>query len=74
MPRNSSDTRQTSSGLEDLGLDKIYGFQEGKIVSPDDLGVGEYTLTVVAEFDGSTRFENSIQLFMDPSESAACTE
>jgi hypothetical protein len=53
--------------------DNVYGFQEGAIMSPDRLGVGEYDLTVAYEFDGST-YEDTIQFFIDPSDSAACTE
>jgi hypothetical protein len=56
---------------EEFGWDKIYGFQEGRIVSPDELGVGEYTLTVVWEFAGSS-YELSSQFFIDPSDSEAC--
>lgn len=56
---------------EEFGWDKVYGFQEGRIVSPDELGVGEYTLTVVYEFAGSS-YELSSQFFIDPSDSEAC--
>ena len=72
------DTVQTATKpllfWEDLGFDNVYGFQEGRIVSPDEIAVGEYTLTVVAEFDGTVWFENSIQFFVDPSDSPTCTE
>jgi hypothetical protein len=53
--------------------DNVYGFQEGAIMSPDRLGVGEYGLTVAYEFDGST-YEDTIQFFIDPSDSTTCTE
>jgi hypothetical protein len=56
-----------------FGWDKGYGFQEGKIMSPDELGVGEYTLTVVSEIGGST-YETSNQFFIDPSDSVTCSE
>ncbi len=58
---------------EEFGWDRIYGFQEGRIVSPDELGVGEYTLTVVYEFAGSS-YELSSQFFIDPSDSPTCAE
>lgn len=58
---------------ESFGWDNVYGFQEGRILSPDELGVGEYTLTVVYEFDASI-YDNSIQFFIDPSDSATCSE
>ena len=41
-------------------------------MSPNELIVGEYRLTVVAEFDGVVWFESSIQFFKDPSDSEAC--
>jgi len=56
---------------EEFGWDNVYGFQEGRIVSPDELGVGEYTLTVVYEFAGSSH-ELSSQFFIDPSDSGTC--
>jgi hypothetical protein len=56
---------------EEFGWDNIYGFQEGRIMSPDELGVGEYTLTVVWEVAGSS-YELSSQFFIDPSDSEAC--
>ena len=71
------DTRRTAIkawlGWEDAGFEKIYGFQEGRILSPEELGVGEYTLAVDYEVDGlSLKF--SSRFFIDPSDSATCTE
>jgi hypothetical protein len=59
---------------EFFGWDEGYGFQEGRVMSPDELGVGEYTLTVAVAFDGSHVFDLSSGFFIDPSDSAACAE
>jgi hypothetical protein len=58
---------------DEFDWDNVYGFQEGRIMSPDELGVGEYILTVVWEFAGSS-VELSSQFFIDPSDSPTCTE
>ena len=58
---------------EFFGWDVGYGFQEGRVMSPDELGVGEYTLTVLCEINGSS-FPLTSQFYIDPSNSSTCTE
>lgn len=72
------DTIQTATKplllMEDYGFDKVYGFQVGQIVPAGAFPIGEYTLAVVVEFDGTLWFESSIQFFIDPSGSATCAQ
>lgn len=59
---------------ESYGWDKTWAFDEGGIVSPDELGVGEYTLTVDMTYDGTSVVALSIDFFIDPSNSPTCAD
>ena len=49
-----------------------FGYAVGSILSPDDLGIGEHTLTTVFTFpDGSTE-TFTITFYMDPPGAGAC--
>lgn len=58
---------------ENFGLEVAYGFQEGKIMSPDELEVGEYTLTLSIEDPVYGDEELTITFFIDDSDSTTCT-
>ena len=72
------DTVRTSTRAflnpDPFGFEKAYGFQQGHIVPAGAFPIGEYTLEAAVEFDGTVQFEPSISFFVDPSDSAACTE
>lgn len=57
---------------EHLGFDKAYGFQEGKILAPDEVAVGEHNLTVNIDDPVFGPFELAINFFIDDSDSEAC--
>lgn len=57
---------------ESFGFDEAYAFQEGVIMSPDELGVGEHFFVVQVDLpDGILEFP--INFFIDPSDSETCT-
>lgn len=53
-------------------LQTAYGFQQGQIMKPGEIGVGEHTLkvTLVSETYGTDH--NTISFHMDPSRTGAC--
>ena len=57
---------------ESFGLDVAYGFQEGKILSPDELGVGIHKLNVIVS--PPETFEGEIDFYVDPSDSTTCSQ
>lgn len=58
---------------ESFGWDNVSWFQEGSILPPNRLGVGEYTLTVLCEVNGWS-FPLTSQFYIDPSDSSTCIE
>jgi hypothetical protein len=54
--------------------DVDYGFAVGSILSPEDLGVGEHTLTSVFTFPDGFSESITITFFVDPSGSGACEQ
>jgi hypothetical protein len=59
---------------ERLGLDEAYGFQAGRIMSPDELSVGTHALGVVFHDPVYGDFADGIQFFVDPSNSVTCSQ
>lgn len=57
-----------------FGLDEAYGLQAGRIMSPDELTVGTHTLDLVVHDPVYGDFADSIQFFVDPSNSGACSQ
>ncbi|HSL29534.1 MAG TPA: hypothetical protein VK900_10070 [Anaerolineales bacterium] len=55
-------------------FEKEFGFAVGSILSPDDLGVGEHTLTYVFTFPDGFSDSNTITFFVDPPGSGACAQ
>ena len=55
-----------------FNFEVAYAFQEGRIMSPADLSVGQHTLTVVAAEPGQPVFDNTIQFSIDPSGTGEC--
>ena len=58
---------------EPFGFENAYGFQEGRIMSPDELSVGSHTLGVVSLNGITDPFENTIEFHVDPADSATCS-
>jgi hypothetical protein len=57
-----------------FGLEEAYYFQEGRVMSPDDLSVGQHQLSVtcVDSTSGSQIFSGSITFFVDAAGTGAC--
>ena len=58
---------------EAFGFEKAFGFQEGVIMAPGELGVGEHAFVVVIEDPILGTRQLSIQFFIDSSDSETCT-
>jgi hypothetical protein len=58
---------------EPFGFENAYGFQEGRIMSPDELSVGSHTLGVVSLNAITDPFENTLEFHVDPADSATCS-
>ena len=58
---------------DNFGFEKAYGFQEGVIMSPDDLGVGEHSFVVEYDHPDLGMGVLPITFFIDPSDSARCS-
>jgi hypothetical protein len=57
---------------ERFDLEEAYYFQEGRIMSPEDLRVGQHTLECEMIADGKRTFHNTIRFFVDPVGAGAC--
>ena len=57
-----------------FGADEAYGFQEGRILSPEQLAVGTHSLTVDVHDPIFGDFQDGITFFVDPSNSIACSQ
>jgi hypothetical protein len=55
-------------------LQEAYYFQEGRIMSPDELGVGEHELRCEVTIDGQVDFDNTIRFVVDAAGEGACVE
>jgi hypothetical protein len=55
-------------------LQEAYYFQEGRIMSPEDLPVGGHVLRCEVTADGQVVFDNSIQFTVDAPGGGACAE
>jgi hypothetical protein len=57
-----------------FGFEEAYYFQEGRIMSPDDLSVGEHRLSITSTDNTSGRriFRSSITFFIDAAGTGAC--
>ena len=51
-----------------------FGYAVGSILSPEDLTVGEHTLTYVFTFPDGSSESNTITFFVDPPGSGACAQ
>jgi hypothetical protein len=58
---------------EFFGWEVAYAFQEGRIMSPGELSVGAHTLGAVVIDGFGNLFENTIQFYVDPTGSPACS-
>lgn len=56
----------------EFGLDEAYYFQEGRIMSPDALSVGQHTLEGTMTQNGNVFFQGQITFFIDPAGTGAC--
>jgi hypothetical protein len=54
------------------GLEAAYFFQEGRIMSPDELTVGEHQLAYAAFEDGQLFDQDSITFFIDAANTGTC--
>ncbi|HEX6872193.1 MAG TPA: hypothetical protein VF163_13935 [Micromonosporaceae bacterium] len=59
---------------EPFGFEQAYYFQEGRIMAPEELTIGEHTLHAQLSQDGQIVFENTIQFFVDPAGVGGCAE
>jgi hypothetical protein len=57
-----------------FGLDEAYGFQAGRIMSPDELSVGAHALGVTVHDPVYGDYADGIQFFVDPSNSVTCSQ
>lgn len=57
---------------EAFGFDKAFGLQEGVIMAPGELGVGEHAFVVVIDDPILGTEQLSIQFFIDSSDSETC--
>ena len=59
---------------EPFGFDEAYYFQEGRIMSPADLSVGQHQLSLTSTDDtsGHRIFRSSITFFIDAAGTGAC--
>jgi hypothetical protein len=57
-----------------LFFDVDYGISVGSILAPEDLGVGEHTLTFVFSFPDGFTETSTITFYVDPSGSGACLQ
>jgi hypothetical protein len=57
---------------ERFGLEVAYYFQEGRIMSPDELAVGDHTLRCEMTAAGEVVFDNTIHFIVDPPDAGAC--
>jgi hypothetical protein len=57
---------------EALGLEEAYSFQEGRILSPDDLTVGAHTMRVQSTDSTGAIFDNTITIHVDGAGTGAC--
>jgi hypothetical protein len=55
-----------------FGFDEAYYFQEGRIMSPDDLSVGEHHLEVTTTENGTVVFQGQITFHIDAAGTGAC--
>jgi hypothetical protein len=55
-----------------FNLQEAYAFQEGRIMSPDDLSVGEHALSVVVTDPAIPTFQKTIHFTIDPAGTGAC--
>ena len=55
-----------------FGLEEAYYFQEGRVMSPDDLTVGQHQLNCRMTAAGVVVFDGGIQFTVDPAGGAAC--
>jgi hypothetical protein len=55
-----------------FGLEEAYYFQEGRIMSPDDLTVGQHQLNCRMTAAGVVVFDGGIQFTVDPAGGTAC--
>ena len=56
------------------GLDEAYGFQAGRIMSPDELTVGTHALSFAVHDPVYGDFADGIEFSIDPSNSVACSQ
>jgi hypothetical protein len=57
---------------EQFGFEEAYYFQQGRIMSPDDLSVGQHQLAYTASEDGQLVDQDSITFFIDAPNAGAC--
>lgn len=55
-------------------LDEAYYFQEGRIMSPDELAVGAHVLRCEVTADAAVVFENTIGFIVDAAGTGACAD
>jgi hypothetical protein len=56
----------------DFGLERAWYFQQGKIMSPDDLGVGQHELSARFSDPITGVFDTGIPFFIDAAGTGAC--